>query len=138
MTTTDKYSVTMITETIFRLKMAEGMEMELEDVIQVRSTFLNYSKGKKFMVLFDANNFFSISPEARELIASEEYTRDRVATAFVTDQLSGRLLCNFFIKYNRPATPTKVFTDESSAYSWLQAQMEKAQITDAKKTKMDA
>ncbi len=137
MTTTDKYSVTMITETIFRLKMAEGIEMELEDVAQVRSTFMNYSKGKKFMVLFDANNFFSISPEARELIASEEYTRDRVATAFVTDQLSGRLLCNFFIKYNRPATPTKVFTDELSAYSWLIAQMEKTQ-TDAKITSAEA
>ncbi|MCW3083794.1 MAG: hypothetical protein JWP12_1160 [Bacteroidetes bacterium] len=138
MITTDKYSVTMLTETIFRLKVAEGTELELEDVQEVRSAFMHYSKGKKFMVLFDANNLFSITPEARVLIASEEYTRDRVATAFVTDQLSGKLLCNFFIKYNRPATPTKVFTDESSAYSWLLAQMEKAQEADAQVAKIDS
>lgn len=126
MVTTEKYSVSMMADSIFHLKIEDGCELELEDALQIHSYFLQFSGGKKYTVLLDAGKFFSISPEARFLIASEEYTRDRLAMAFVTNSLAGKLVCNFFIRHHRPASPSKIFSDLGDAYSWLLGQMGKA------------
>lgn len=104
---------------IFRLTIFEGVEIELEDVMEMAAAFRKLSQGQKFAVLLDATNPFTLSSEARNMIASKELTSDRMAAAFVTRSLANKLVGNFFIKFNKPATPTKLFSDEASAMEWL-------------------
>jgi hypothetical protein len=63
--------------------------------------------------------YTNVSPEARELAANKELSKNRTSLAFVTDSLAHKLVVNFFIKFNRPSTPTKLFTDEEEAIRWL-------------------
>ncbi|MGZ4078580.1 MAG: DUF7793 family protein, partial [Bacteroidia bacterium] len=56
---------------------------------------------------------------ARKLIASKEYTDKRFAIAFVTTSLANKIVGNFFIKFNKPASATKLFSDEETALEWI-------------------
>lgn len=123
-----KYQITMMADAIFRLKIEENAEIELEDVLGIHSYLLQFANGQKYLLLLDTAQFFAISPEARFLIASEEYTRDRLAMAFVTRSLPGKLICNFFIKHYRSESPSKLFSNVGDAYSWLITQLGKAYV----------
>ena len=52
MVTTEKYSVSMMADSIFHLKIEDGCELELEDALQIHSYFLQFSGGKKYTVVF--------------------------------------------------------------------------------------
>lgn len=114
-----KLEITKLTDRIFKMKPFEGAELDVDDFREARRVYLELSGGKSFAVLLDATNSFTTSPEARELVASKEYTDLRVAAAFFTSSMANRLIGNFFIRVNKPATPTRMFNDEQSALEWL-------------------
>lgn len=118
-----KYEITILDDCIFKLKPFEGVELDVDDVKEMRKIYLQFSGGKSFAILLDATQSFSPTDEARKLLASKEYTDKRIAAAFVTTTLANRLIGNFFIKVNKPLTPTKLFNDEVSALAWLKEQM---------------
>jgi hypothetical protein len=120
-----KFEITVLADYIFKLKPFEGIEIDVEDVQEMRTVYLRLSKEKPFAVLLDATNAFSITSEARALIASKMFTEKRIAAAFVTKSLANKIVGNFFIKANKPASPTRLFNDETIAYRWLKEQMAK-------------
>jgi len=109
---------------ILRLTVFEGVDLEFEDILEMAAAFRKISNGEKFAVLLDATKPFTVSSEARTFIASKELTSDRMAAAFVTKSLANRIVGNFFIKFNKPATPTKLFSEEALAMEWLWQQIE--------------
>ena len=121
----EKFEIKMIEDGIFRLIFIENAEIELEDAKEMGTIIRQIANGQKFAVLVDGTNVFSVSPEAKVLIASKEYTKDRIAAAFIINSLGNRIAGNFFIKFNKPATPTQLFNDEKSALEWLKGVIKK-------------
>lgn len=120
-----KFEITILRPYLFKLTPFGDVEIGAEDVYEMRKVFLRFSDDQPFAVLLDASNNFTPTEEARALLASKEFTSKRIAAAFVTTSLANKLIGNFFINFNRPATPTRMFTDEAAALAWLQEQMEK-------------
>ena len=118
-----KYEITLIEPQIIKIIAFENVEIELEDVLEMKQICLNLAEGLKYAVLVDAKNNFLVSSEARIKLSSKEYTEDRIATAFVTESLANKLIGNFFIKFNKPASPTKLFSEENTALIWLKEQL---------------
>lgn len=118
-----KFEITILAERIYKLRPFEGVEIDVNDVREMRNVYLKFSNGSSFAILLDATNNFSPTDEARALLASKEYTDKRVAAAFVTPTLANKIIGNFFIKFNKPATPTKLFNEEDIAFQWLKEQM---------------
>lgn len=118
-----KFEITILEDRIFKLKPFEGVELDVDDAREMRKIYLQFSGGKSFAILLDATQNFTPTDEARKLIASREYTDKRVAAAFVTTTLANKIIGNFFIKVNKPLTPTKLFNDEATAFAWLKEQM---------------
>ena len=115
----EKYQVYVLAKNIYKLKLQSNIELDANDAIEIRSNFLSLSNGKKWGVLVDAENFFSTTSEFRQLSASKEYTDLRLALAIVTNSMATKIIGNFFIKVNKPASPTKLFSDEKQAFEWL-------------------
>ena len=115
----EKFELFILTPVIFKLKPKAGVELTVDDGYEMRKNFLIFSKGNKFAVLTDTSNFFSTTSELRQLLASKEFTDLRFAAAFVTTSMASKILGNFFIRVNKPATPTKLFSDEEAAFAWL-------------------
>lgn len=61
----------------------------------------------------------TLSPEAREVVSSSEITDQIVADAIVTEHYSHQMSSNFFVRFNQPHRPTKLFKTIEDARAWL-------------------
>jgi len=92
---------------------------EIKDVIEnVRATG-ELTGGKKAPLLIIGGSFTSLKKETREFMATEESLKYSSAEAFLLSSLPQKLLINFYIKFDKPLVPTKVFTDIGKAEYWL-------------------
>lgn len=94
-------------------------EIELEHVIANKEAREKIQQGKKMLVLGDIRYMWHISKAAQDYLASKEVTNLNIAMAILTSSLMTVLLANFFIKFKKPATPTKMFKNEEKAIKWL-------------------
>lgn len=79
--------------------------------------------GKKFYVLLGGEEFFQVTKETREAVASQKFSTHLAAVALFSNELAMKILGNLYIKINRPEVPTKFFTDKNNAELWLRSFM---------------
>jgi hypothetical protein len=78
---------------------------------------------KAFYVLNNSTGAYKISPEARKLSASEAYSRHLKAVAVVISNTAVAIVADLYLRIDKPATPTKIFSDNERAIQWLNEQM---------------
>jgi len=107
---------------IYLLVFEDDYEIEIQDPVEIDKAFIELLKGKEFSVLVDTQKkFSSISNEARNFFATDpEILPFRKKIAIVVDNMPTKLLANFFIRFNKPQTPTRLFTNYDKAVSWLE------------------
>ena len=108
-----------VSEGIIRLQLNDRADVEVHDIEEIHKANQKLCEGSKYSLLVIIGKYSTVSPEARELSANKELSKNRISLAFVSNSLADKLLVNFFIKFNRPNTPTKLFTDEGEAIRWL-------------------
>ena len=106
---------------LYLLKFEDDYEVELEDAIEIDQAFIKITNNQPFCVVVDARNrYSSISNDARDFFANDpEILPIRKKIAIVINNMPTRMIANFFVKFNRPKTPTKVFNDYNKAIDWL-------------------
>ena len=77
------------------------------------------SRGNKYPVLVDCRKLKSITREAREYYAGKETANAVNAMAVLMGSPVSRTLGNFFMRLNKPLSPTRLFTSETEALEWL-------------------
>lgn len=97
----------------------EDVEVELEHVIANKEAREKLQQGKKMLILGDIRKMWHISKAAQDYLASKEVTDLNIAMAILTSSLMTVLVANFFIKFKKPATPTKMFKSKKKAIKWL-------------------
>ena len=80
--------------------------------------------GKKLVdhpvpVLVHMGNVLRVTREARDLFASDDYTKVAEQSALLVTSPVSRVVSNFFVGLNKPLYPLRVFTDENDAIAWL-------------------
>lgn len=93
-------------------------QKEALQIIQANREFNNSSN--RLAMATATKEFFNMTPEAR-VIFSEQMKLDVgfQKMALVVNNLAYRILSNFFIRFNRPVVPTKVFNSRKKALVWL-------------------
>ncbi len=104
---------------IIRLALNDNVDIQERDIYELSEANQKLAEEERYSLLVVSGKYSTVTPEARELAASESFSTRRIALAFVTDDLAQRLLVNFFIKFNKPNTPTKLFSNEDDAKKWL-------------------
>ena len=112
-------------EGILRIKVIEGAHIDLVSIKEDGLVNMQLTNNKRALALYDSRAFFTIEPEAREHLRSGIIDPTRIATAVLTDRLATKILVNFFIRFNKPQTPMKMFTSENQALKWLKEFREK-------------
>jgi len=79
------------------------------------------SAGTPRPLLIDITDIKSMSREAREVYANEGAEGKVKAVALITKSAMGRIVGNFFLGFNRPSVPTRLFNDAEAARKWLLA-----------------
>lgn len=114
---TDKFEIRTIGNSILRIEFFNGADIDLSDAELIHENLQRLSQGSRYCILLDGTNQFTTSPEAREFVAQK--SSNRISFAIVTNSIANKLVGNFFIQFNKPNTPTKLFSDEESAMKWL-------------------
>ncbi len=91
----------------------------IEDVKENVKAFGELTGNEKVPVLIIGGSFSSLDDQTREFMATEESLKYSKAEAFLITSLAQKILINFYIKFNKPLVPTRVFTDKEAAIEWL-------------------
>ena len=107
---------------IIKVESKDGEFVEVEDVVLMRDANKELSHDAPYYVLLDTTNgYANSSPAANNLMANKDFSGSRKGIAIIARSLATKIVSNFFIRFNRPATPTKVFMTEAEAeaVAWL-------------------
>jgi hypothetical protein len=104
---------------IMLISMKPNVTLNLKDAEDMVRAFGEMGDGKKFLLLFIAGSDTSVNTEARYYASSPEANRFTIASAFVVKSIAQKLLGNAYVTFNKPITPTRIFTHEEEAVDWL-------------------
>jgi hypothetical protein len=77
-------------------------------------------EGMTYPILADIRSVKSVEPAARKFLAGGISTDLISAGAFLINNQFHKVAGNFFIQFNKPKMPTRLFTCETEARAWLQ------------------
>lgn len=114
-----KCTLQLIDGYIFCIRMNDNEELDIEDTEEIFNLRKQWFGNKKYVVIVVSGNHSSISAEGRKRAAEPEYALNRVAFAMVVNSLAQRLIGNFYIRFDKPPAPARLFNDETKAIQWL-------------------
>lgn len=98
--------------------MHSDIDFSIADVDEIFDFLKKKFPGQRFPFMISGGKFIRIDNGVREYYA--KVCKDcSLADAFVTSNLPERMIANFYIKFNKPSVPTRLFRDEFSAIHWL-------------------
>jgi hypothetical protein len=104
---------------IARTKVKKGSEVKLEHAQENSAVVNSFYVDRKFPLLIDARGIKSISRDARNFFTTNGRATNTLAFAIIIDSSVSKVVGNFFLGINKPAVPTKLFSDDKSAVKWL-------------------
>ena len=114
-------SVTFFFENdILNIVYKEDIDIKIEHIKANIIARKQFQKTPKALLLVDFRKAWHISKEARFFLASSDVTDLNLAMAILVEDLNSRLMVNFFIKFNKPVCPTKMFDSRKEAIIWLE------------------
>lgn len=117
---TDYYQIALLDCGVIEINWAQDIdEVTVELLMELKSIIFNFGKGEKMPVFISTLNFLNINQEARKFAASKSGQEYTLANAVLIDNLGKNIMFNFFLKINRPVTPTKAFRTREEALEWL-------------------
>lgn len=105
-----------------RFLMHDSYEIDAHHLEAIADAMTKLSKGEPKAILSVAGLNGSISPDARKVDINDAQTYT-LALALVIQELSQRLLANFYFKIKKVDYPVKTFKSETEATEWLQHQI---------------
>ncbi len=109
---------------IIHVNFKEGTEVNVELQNNLLEIYLKICGNERRPFIFSALNNVTFTREARENSIKIEPRYPGIAMAIVADSVAYRLIANFYLKINKPKTPSKIFKDIPSAVEWLKGFIE--------------
>jgi hypothetical protein len=103
----------------------ENVYMDVDDVWAGKKLLTAAYPNRKFYVLAQGIDFFTLTKEARKVTSTADYSDNTLAIAFFASNPSIFLLGKMYTKINKPIVPTNVFYNLDEAREWLFEQMKK-------------
>ena len=97
-------------------------EIDAFHINEMSDVMSRLSNGGKAAILSVAGLYGSMTPDARKVDINKDQD-STLAIALVINELSQRLLANFFFKLKKVNYPIRTFKTEEEATSWLYQQI---------------
>ncbi len=106
-------------EGIMRYQVNQIDELTLQNIVEYNEAVRQLGGGKAYCNLVVMKEFVQIGDDARKYAAAEESNMYTIADAFVIDSFALKIVGNFYMRYNKPVRPTRMFNTELDALKWL-------------------
>jgi hypothetical protein len=116
---TDIFILGMRADGIAHFYLNDNIEItvELQDIFV--KAYNDLKNDKPYPVLYEPGSGCSITKEARENAIILEDLTPICASAVIARNTAYQLIANFYIKFNKPKYPYKVFKNHEEALNWL-------------------
>lgn len=114
----DGFAVELRSDGIVQVLVPPEKEVNVEQVKKVIAAIGKISGGKGVPVLVLAGEYALPSGEARDFMA-DPGNPYALAEAYVVQSLPQKIVGNFYLQFNNPGRPTKIFNDQALAVEWL-------------------
>ncbi len=81
--------------------------------------FVEKKGKKKYLNLFEFEDNSEVDNEVRDWAAIKSGNHYTIADAFVIKNFAQKILTNFYLRFNKPQKPSKVFNNTGDAINWL-------------------
>jgi hypothetical protein len=79
---------------------------------------------KSYPFFIDISQVNGVTKEAREYLAGGKSIDNISAAALLASSVLSKMIGTFFLTFNNPGIPVKLFTDENDALKWLKKYVE--------------
>lgn len=97
-----------------------------QKIIDLRLSFVD---GQMLPAIIDGSGVKDLTKEARKLLSSERASQHIIALAVIVRNPVTRAIANFFLRFQQPNYPFRLFTDIESAQAWLKQYQPKEQTS---------
>ncbi|MES2763939.1 MAG: hypothetical protein V4677_17110 [Bacteroidota bacterium] len=97
----------------------ENCVLDIELQLRLYESYHKITDSKLNPFLFLADNGVTVTKEARDNAIVLEERSPCAVTAVVVTNLAYKLIANFYMQFNKPKRPYKVFNNKSEAIEWL-------------------
>ncbi len=104
---------------IVRVINKPSVEVDLVAAKENVAVVLRITEGRKVPLFIALSGIRSMSQEARDFFAGEGGAEPSLCQALVVRSPISKVIANFFLGFNRPVLPTRAFTSEVDALTWL-------------------
>ena len=118
---TEKTIIRKLEDGIIRVEVKANVELNVKDLSENYELYrqIMNEDTADFLVIFGPNSM--AGKEARDEFASQYRSRIKRKEALVLQSLAHRIMAQFYITFYRPEHPTKIFTKEEDALTWLRS-----------------
>ncbi|TNE55874.1 MAG: hypothetical protein EP338_01865 [Bacteroidetes bacterium] len=103
---------------VFHLYFFSGSFIHMEFIDEVYA-FNQEIGGHAYRNLYEFEAHVDLDPEVREWAAAPDGNKKTIADALVVNNLAHKLLANFYMRFNKPVKPTRIFNKREQALKWL-------------------
>jgi len=95
--------------------------IDTEEALAIVAAIHQFNKGEKRFFLINATKeFINLTADARSTYAREQTKQQyAIKMAIFVNSLANRIIGNFFIRYDRPPAPARIFNNRKKAIEWL-------------------
>ncbi len=93
----------------------------LKETIEYLSAESQITKGVPHLILKIPGAHSIVDAETRRYMAQEIAFANTIAVAIVIKNMAQRIIGNFYIQFDKPAKPVKLFLNKAEAEKWLKS-----------------
>jgi hypothetical protein len=123
---TSTMSASLRSDGILQLLVQPGTNTTVASIKEAVVAIGQVSKGQRYPLLIIAGKDATLDTEAMAYMAKADTDPYSSAEAYFISSISQKLLGNFYLSFNKPDKPTRIFTDERAAVDWLYGYKNKA------------
>ena len=113
------------TDNIVIIHPVEGALIDIEQLNEHHREIFKLTNGKPGAVLIRSEPLVTITDEARKETIVAEKAKYIIAQAIIVNNIADKIMGTFYIRYNKPKSPTKLFVNENEAIKWLKNEVKK-------------
>jgi predicted DNA binding protein len=106
---------------LLEVEYQENTLIDRKEALMVINASRVFNNGaNKYTMITATKEFFNMTPEARATFAEEMKTGFKTEKmALYVNSLAYRIMANFFIRFDKPPIPTRLFSNRDKAIDWL-------------------
>ncbi len=116
----DTMCISLRSDGLMQVVVEPGACSTVQNIKEATEAIGKVGEGKRYPLLIIAGKDSTMDTEAMAFLAKKDSTPYTLAVAGLIVSISQKLLGNFYLNFNKPQKPTKIFTKKEEAVIWLE------------------